>query len=90
MSRGGSIPRQLEGLFNSSGGLSMEARRRATESALMTPAEVAALFRVDPKTVGRWARAGKLGFVTTAGGHRRFFRDQVMEMLGETQPTEEE
>lgn len=68
----------------------MEARKRATESALMTPAEVAALFRVDPKTVGRWARAGKLGFVTTAGGHRRFFRDQVMEMLGEVRPTAED
>jgi hypothetical protein len=28
--------------------------------ALLTPAEVAALFRVDPKTVTRWAKAGKL------------------------------
>jgi hypothetical protein len=26
---------------------------------LMTPAEVAAAFRVDPKTVTRWAAAGK-------------------------------
>ncbi|WP_109506919.1 BldC family transcriptional regulator [Nocardioides speluncae] len=68
----------------------MEARKRATESALMTPAEVAALFRVDPKTVGRWARAGKLSYVTTAGGHRRFFRDQVMEMLGEVHTAEDD
>ena len=28
--------------------------------ALLTPSEVAALFRVNPKTVTRWARAGKL------------------------------
>ncbi|MEI2643153.1 MAG: helix-turn-helix domain-containing protein [Candidatus Nanopelagicales bacterium] len=27
---------------------------------LLTPSEVAALFRVDPKTVTRWAKAGKL------------------------------
>src|SRR5450631_2584259 len=33
--------------------------------ALLTPAEVAALFRVDPKTVTRWARAGKLTSLRT-------------------------
>ena len=27
---------------------------------LLTPAEVAALFRVDPKTVTRWAKAGNI------------------------------
>ena len=26
---------------------------------LMTPGEVAAMFRVDPKTVTRWASAGR-------------------------------
>ena len=26
---------------------------------LLTPAEVATMFRVDPKTVTRWAKAGK-------------------------------
>ncbi len=39
---------------------------------LLTPAEVAALFRVDPKTVTRWAAAGRLESITTPGGHRRF------------------
>jgi excisionase family DNA binding protein len=38
---------------------------------LLTPAEVAALFRVDPKTVTRWAKAGKLTSIRTLGGHRR-------------------
>jgi predicted site-specific integrase-resolvase len=34
---------------------------RAVETeVLLTPAEVAELFRVHPKTVTRWARAGKL------------------------------
>ena len=30
------------------------------QEVLLTPAEVASLFRVDPKTVTRWAKAGKL------------------------------
>ena len=39
---------------------------------LLTPGEVAALFRVDPKTVTRWASAGRIGSIRTPGGHRRF------------------
>ena len=48
---------------------------------LMTPAEVAALFRVDPKTVTRWADAGKLTAVRTLGGHRRYRQDEVQSLL---------
>ncbi len=47
----------------------------------MTPTEVAALFRVDPKTVTRWAKAGKLSDVTTPGGHHRFRRAEVLALL---------
>lgn len=50
--------------------------------ALLTPAEVAALFRVDPKTVTRWANAGKLSAVRTLGGHRRFYEGEVRSLLG--------
>ncbi|QXC59966.1 BldC family transcriptional regulator [Aquihabitans sp. G128] len=39
---------------------------------LLTPGEVALLFRVTPKTVTRWAEAGKLPAIRTLGGHRRF------------------
>ncbi|WP_067433910.1 BldC family transcriptional regulator [Nocardioides jensenii] len=49
---------------------------------LLTPSEVAALFRVDPKTVTRWAKAGKIGSIRTLGGHRRFRESEVMELLG--------
>jgi hypothetical protein len=38
----------------------------------LTPAEVAALFRVDPKTVSRWAEAGKISSIRTLDGHRRY------------------
>jgi excisionase family DNA binding protein len=48
---------------------------------LMTPAEVASLFRVDPKTVTRWADAGKLTAVRTLGGHRRYRQDEVQNLL---------
>jgi excisionase family DNA binding protein len=55
---------------------------RPTESeALLTPAEVAALFRVDPKTVTRWAKAGKLSSIRTLGGHRRYRESEVRALL---------
>lgn len=44
---------------------------------LMTPAEVANLFRVDPKTVTRWAKAGRLSSIRTPGGHRRYYASEV-------------
>ena len=49
--------------------------------ALLTPAEVAALFRVNPKTVTRWARSGKLTALRTLGGHRRFRSSEVRDLL---------
>ena len=45
--------------------------------ALLTPAEVATMFRVDPKTVTRWAKAGKLTSIRTLGGHRRYREAEV-------------
>jgi excisionase family DNA binding protein len=44
---------------------------------LLTPREVAVLFRVAPKTVSRWERAGKLVAVRTLGGHRRFRASEI-------------
>lgn len=48
---------------------------------LLTPAEVAAMFRVDPKTVTRWARDGRLTAVRTLGGHRRYLESEVLALL---------
>jgi excisionase family DNA binding protein len=58
----------------------MTARPVETD-ALLTPAEVAALFRVDPKTVTRWAKAGKLTSIRTLGGHRRYHEAEVHALL---------
>jgi len=54
----------------------VEARER-----LLTPGEVATLFRVDPKTVTRWAAAGWISSIRTPGGHRRFRETEVRTLL---------
>lgn len=48
---------------------------------LLTPSEVAALFRVNPKTVTRWARSGKIQAIRTLGGHRRFRESEIRQFL---------
>jgi excisionase family DNA binding protein len=55
--------------------------RPREQEVLLTPAEVAALFRVDPKTVTRWAKAGKLTAIRTLGGHRRYRQSEVQSLL---------
>jgi excisionase family DNA binding protein len=55
----------------------------AEADQLLTPAEVAVLFRVDPKTVSRWARAGKLQAIRTLGGHRRYRETDVRALLAD-------
>jgi excisionase family DNA binding protein len=54
--------------------------RKGTER-LLTPLEVASIFRVDTKTVTRWARSGKLSSVRTLGGHRRYPESEVLALL---------
>lgn len=54
---------------------------RESDDRLLTPGEVAALFRVDPKTVTRWAQEGKLSTIRTLGGHRRFKAAEVYALL---------
>ena len=50
---------------------------------LLTPHQVAELFRVDPKTVARWASSGWIGSIRTPGGHRRFRESEVRALLAE-------
>jgi excisionase family DNA binding protein len=59
----------------------VDMNRLTDAEVLLTPAEVAALFRVDPKTVTRWAQAGKLTSIRTLGGHRRYRESEVRDLL---------
>jgi excisionase family DNA binding protein len=62
--------------------------QRVDSDQLLTPSEVATLFRVDPKTVTRWAKAGKLTSIRTLGGHRRYRESEVRALLeGSVQAT---
>jgi len=51
------------------------------ESDLLTPAEVASMFRVSPKTVTRWARSGKLTALRTLGGPALFRASEARDLL---------
>jgi excisionase family DNA binding protein len=56
---------------------------------LLTPQEVATMFRVDPKTVTRWAKAGKLTSIRTLGNHRRYYETEVRALLAGIPPQPE-
>jgi excisionase family DNA binding protein len=60
----------------------------ANDNELLTPGEVAVMFRVNPKTVTRWARAGRISAVRTLGGHRRFRASEIRSFLEEIQDAE--
>ena len=49
----------------------------SSKDRLLTPGQVAKKFAVDPKTVTRWAKAGKLAAIRTPGGHRRYRESEV-------------
>ena len=53
---------------------------------LLTPAQVASIFKVDSKTVSRWAKQGKLTSYRTPGGHRRYKEAEVLALSGAPSP----
>jgi len=59
-------------------------QRPAEQEVLLTPSEVAKLFRVDPKTVTRWAKAGKITAIRTLGGHRRYRQSEIQALIKTT------
>jgi excisionase family DNA binding protein len=56
--------------------------RIETPSYLRT-AEVADILHVSPKTVSRWAKEGRLPFLKTLGGHRRYPEAKIRELANE-------
>lgn len=54
---------------------------------LLKPSEVAELFKVDAKTVTRWAQRGLISSITTPGGHKRYSEREIRAYLaGATRP----
>ncbi len=68
--------------------IEVEPMEAYDDDALLTPSEVAAMFRVNPKTVTRWARAGKISAIRTLGGHRRFRASEIRQFLEQTEDAE--
>jgi excisionase family DNA binding protein len=54
--------------------------QRLATPRYLTTAEVAAIFHTSPKTVSRWALEGKLPFLRTLGGHRRYPEAEIRQL----------
>jgi excisionase family DNA binding protein len=52
----------------------------ATSPSYLRAAEVADILHVSPKTVSRWAKEGKLPFLKTLGGHRRYPEAEIRQL----------
>jgi excisionase family DNA binding protein len=63
----------------------------ATIEPMLMPGQVADLLGVDPKTVIHWATEGRLPFIRTLGGHRRYRESDVLAILaGQVDPPAED
>ena len=83
--RAGFVQDTRERMFSVTKAEAMEAQ---DDETLLTPSEVAAMFRVNPKTVTRWARAGKISAIRTLGGHRRFRASEIRHFLEHVEETD--
>ncbi|HBY88212.1 MAG TPA: DNA-binding protein [Colwellia sp.] len=52
-----------------------------SKKSLLTPAEAARLLHVAPTTIRHWAQIGRLPFISTPGGHRRFDRNDILSLM---------
>lgn len=50
---------------------------RKRNKQYLSRSEVASILKVSPNTVTRWADAGKLPYIRTLGGHRRYEREAI-------------
>ena len=60
-------------------------RKHKPHRDYLTVSEVADLFHVSSKTVVRWANDGKLPYMATLGGHRRFPRNAIEALVADQQ-----
>jgi excisionase family DNA binding protein len=56
----------------------------ARREKFLRTSDVARMLQVSPKTVSRWAKEGRIPYLATLGGHRRFptgEMDRLLEQL---------
>lgn len=58
-----------------------QQRRDWLESKMLRPGEVALLLQVSRRTVSDWARDGRIPFILTPGGHRRFKARDIRRLI---------
>ena len=61
-----------------------ELRRKLfkdNQETYLRSAQVADILQVSSKTVARWAKEGKLPFLNTLGGHRRYPESEIRALL---------
>lgn len=51
------------------------------EERMLLPAEAARMFGVAPATLTRWAKAHKIRYIRTPGGHRRYREADVLALI---------
>ena len=89
----GSLPRGQQKVLNRDDNRKGVSRMsRTSRPTYLRTSEVAGLLHVSPKTVSRWAQEGKLPFLRTLGGHRRYPDNEIRALADELRmwPTMEE
>ena len=56
------------------------------DEEFLRPAEAAKLLHVSPQTISRWAKEGRIGYVVTLGGHRRFRASEIRQLADISAP----
>jgi excisionase family DNA binding protein len=57
------------------------ARHAPSAATSLRSAEAAAILQVSPKAITRWAKDGRLPYQRTLGGHRRYPKPAIRELL---------
>lgn len=65
--------------------MNIDETTQTPSDTLLSPGEVATTFRVNPKTVTRWANSGLLPSVRTLGGHRRYSKNMIIALLAKSE-----
>jgi excisionase family DNA binding protein len=78
----------LQAIHGQRGFMHRTATVNPAPAPYLSRAEVAQMFNVSPSTVTRWADEGKLVCIKTLGGHRRYLKESIVELVDHLQKEE--